>query len=189
MGAGQAIDHLVAVMNDRLKLMVYARLKPTSGQHSAVEEIAQQSMLALLGGLPDLKERTVGGVRSFASTIVARRVADYLRDPAGVGRGRAAPASLDSTVAGFSAAGPLWQALSGTMTSPLSAAEREDLFGRAMGELKLLREEYRTIITLAFFDQLTTRQIAEQIGVSRQAAAMTLLRAIRALRERVVGAP
>lgn len=186
-GARDAVNLVVTAMNDRIRLMVYARLNPTAAQLDLVEDITQQAIEALLRGLPELKATTVSALRAFASTIVARRVADVLRNPAGAGRGRSAPASLDSTVAHFSTNGPLWQFLSASVTSPLSAADRADQFQRTMSELSQLREEYRTIITLAFFDQLTTAQIAERIGVSRQAAAMTLLRALRALRERLTG--
>jgi len=184
-GARAAIDAVARSMSDRVRLMVYARLSPSGGDAAALEDITQQSLEALMTGLPSLKLATVPGLRSFASTIVSRRVADFLRDPVGAGRGRRAPGSLDSTVAGWSSAGPLWQFLSASATSPLSAAVRENQLERVMGELALLREEYRAAITMAFFDQLSTAQIAEQTGTTRQAAAMTLLRAVRALRERV----
>jgi len=132
-GSKIAVERVATVMNDRLKLMVYARLDPTAAQFDLVEEIAQQSMEALLRGLPDLKLRTGVGIRAYASTIVARRVADQLRDPGGIGRGRKPPASLDSTFAGQSTAGPLWQFLSITLTSPSGEAAREDQFRRVRG--------------------------------------------------------
>ena len=186
-GARAAIETVARAMSDRVRLMVYARLNPSANDLAGLEDITQQSLEAMMVGLPTLKLHTAAGLRSFASTIVSRRVADFLRDPAGIGRGRRAPASLDSTVAGLSSAGPLWQFLSADATSPLSAAVRENQLERVMHELGQLRDEYRAVITMAFFDQLSTAQIAEQTGTTRQAAAMTLLRAIRALRERVGG--
>jgi len=186
-GAQDAVGLVAKVMNDRLKLMVFARLHPTIAQQPLVEEIAQQSMEALLRRLGELKVRTVAGLRAFASTIVARRVADHIRDPGGVGRSRPPLKSLDSTFAGYSTAGPLWQFLSASMTSPSDHAHREDQLRHALAELSQLRAEYRSVITMAFFDQLTTAQIAESLGVSRQSAAMTLLRAVRALRARMTG--
>jgi len=184
-GVRAALDAVGRSMSDRVRLMVFARLRPTDGDLSALEDITQQSLQALLEGLPELKLPTAAALRSFASTIVSRRVADHLRNPAGVGRGKAAPSSLDSTLWGSSGAGPMWQFLSSSGTSPLSAAVREDQLARVMHELEQLHEEYRTVITMAFFDQLSTAQIAEQLGTTRNAAAMTLLRAVRALRERV----
>lgn len=187
-GSRTAIDRVVTAMNDQVRLMVYARLNPTAAQRGHVEELTQQTIEALLQGLSGLKVRSVSALRAFASTIVARRVADHIRNPAGIGRGKKAPASLDSTMAYASAAGPLWQFLSAGGTSPPSAAAREDQFQRTMSELAHLREEYRGAITMAFFDQLSTAQIAERMGTTRQAASMLLLRAVKALRKRLTGA-
>ena len=187
-GSSTAIDRVVAAMNDQVRLMVYARLNPSAAQRGHVEELTQQSIAALLQGLSGLKVRTLPGLRAFSSTIVARRVADHIRNPAGIGRGKAALASLDSTMGYASAAGPLWQFLSAGATSPLSAAAREDQVQRTMSELAHLREEYRAAITMAFFDQLSTAQIAERMGTTRQAASMLLLRAVKALRKRLTGA-
>ncbi len=187
-GSRAAVDTVAAVMDDRVRLMVYARLQPAAADVAAVEDIKQQSMEALLRGLSTLQNDSVAGLRAFASTIVARRVADHIRNPVGAGRGRPSPASLDSTFTQLSDAGPLWQFLSASATSPLSAAVRDDQIRRAMFELSRLRPEYRAAITMAFFDQLSTAQIAQQTGTTREAAAMTLLRAVRALRERMTAA-
>lgn len=186
-GVPAATDRVARDMGERIRLMTFARLKPNGRDLSALEDITQESLHALLAGLANLKMKTVAGLRSFASTIVSRRVADHLRDPVGVGRARKAPGSLESTVLGLSSAGPLWQFLSASGESPLSAAAKEADWERVLLELGRLREEYRAIITMAFFDQLSTAQIAEQTGSSRQATAMTLLRAVRALRARVNG--
>lgn len=186
-GSREAVERIALALVDRIRLMAYARLNPAAGKCELVEDITQESMESLLRGLPALQNQTVGGLRSFASTVVTRRVADAIRNPAGAGRGRPAPKSLDSTVAQLSSVGPLCEFLAGSGTSPLSAADREEQFQRAMTELCHLKEEHRTIITLAFFDQLTTGQIAVHLDVTRQAAAMTLLRAVRALRNRMTG--
>lgn len=55
-----------------------------------------------------------------------------------------------------------------------------------MLELGNLKPEHREAITLAFFDQMTTREIAERMGMSRPAASMLLLRAVTALRHRMI---
>ncbi|MFU8829833.1 MAG: sigma-70 family RNA polymerase sigma factor, partial [Phycisphaerales bacterium] len=58
-------------------------------------------------------------------------------------------------------------------------AEQIESMLRHLGKLK---EEYRRVLTYAFFDQLKTAEIAESMGISRPAASMMLLRAVRALR-------
>jgi RNA polymerase sigma factor (sigma-70 family) len=56
-----------------------------------------------------------------------------------------------------------------------------------MSKIGRLKEEHRQVLTLAFFDQMPTGQIAELLGISRRAASMRLMRAIRALRRDITG--
>ncbi|MCP3902559.1 MAG: sigma-70 family RNA polymerase sigma factor, partial [Planctomycetes bacterium] len=80
---------------------------------------------------------------------------------------------------------PLWQHLSGSVISPRSEVDRAEQTERLLLELGRLKDSYREIITLAFFDQLPVRDIAEQMNVTPRAASMMLLRAVRTLQERM----
>jgi hypothetical protein len=95
--------------------------------------------------------------------------------------------SLDTTVADFSEVGPLWKFLSISGRSPLSGAGLTDQVSLVLSELGRLKDEHREVITLTLFDQLTTAEVAERLGISRRAASMLFLRAIRSLRRRVTG--
>lgn len=140
----------------------------------------------MISSLQRLERRTVGGLKAYFSGIVAHKVADFLRQqPAAKAGGK--PVSLDSTVAGFSEPGPLWQFLSASGTSPSSAADRADQVLRLMTELGKLKPEHREVITLAFFDQLPTGEIASQLSLTRPAASMLLVRAVKSLRRNMTG--
>ncbi len=202
-GAAELTDDLVAaavngtqadatrmleLVSPQVELMVTARLSPTPGRLHDVQEISQLAMVALNRGLPRLRIRTVRGLRAFMSGIVARKVADHLK-----GRGEGdlpgpRPGSLDTRVSRTSGTGPLWQLLSASGRSPASEAARGELFERVMIELGQLKPEYHEAITLAFFDQMTTRDIADRLAMSRPAASMLLLRAVNALRRSMNGA-
>lgn len=95
--------------------------------------------------------------------------------------------SLDSTVTVFSGPTPWWEILSAHGTSPSGAVEREDLFKKLMKELAHLKVEHWEVITLAFFDQLPTAEIAARMDLSRPAASMLLIHAIRGLRRQLTG--
>ena len=177
---------IAEALEAQVRAMVTARLSPHPGQFDAAEEIAQQAMVAVVESLPRLTNRTVGGLRSLVSVIVARRVADFLRGKKRSKLGGRHVASLDSTVANRSSAGPLWQFLSGSWTSPLSAAARAEQTARLLTELDDLKPAYRSVITLAFFDGLAMRDVGAQLGMSREAASMLLRRAVRALGENMV---
>lgn len=178
-------ERMAEALDPQIRVMVIARLSPHPHQLDAVEEIAQEVVIGVLKSLPTLKTRTVGSLKSLVSTVVSRRVADFLRSQKAARPGGRPLASLETTVRDFSRIGPLWHFLSAGGTSPLSAVARADQVSLVLGELARVKDEYREIITLAFFDQLATAEIAQRLGLSRRAASMMLLRALRALRRRV----
>jgi RNA polymerase sigma factor (sigma-70 family) len=185
-GSQDDLGHLLSTLEPQVRLMAVARLSPTPAQVQVVDDITQQVMIALTTGLCRLKHATVAGIKPFLSGIVAHKVADFLR---GHGEGKIVMGggSLDSTVGAFSNAGPLWQFLSVSGTSPHSAAERAELAARLIAELGRLKPQHREVITLAFFDQLPVSEIAIQMDISRPAVSMLLIRAVQTLRRNMTG--
>ncbi|MCP3902536.1 MAG: sigma-70 family RNA polymerase sigma factor [Planctomycetes bacterium] len=183
-GSQTARDRILEALAPQLRLMVAARLSPTPARFHAAEDVVQEVSVALAGARQKLRHRTVGGLRAYASAIADRKVCDLLRRRV---RQRAVR-SLDSTIADLSRWVPRWCLISAGTHTPRSKAERIELTAQLMGELGRLEREQREIITLAFFDQLPTSQIAERLGVSRGAACMRLMRAIRTLRRLMTGA-
>lgn len=186
-------DRLFILLTPQVRIMVNARLQPTAAQAQVAEDLVQEVMLALSEGLATLQRQTVSGLRAFASVVVSRRVADLLQDKARLHRhanGRR-PQSLDSAagthLSGSWVAAPLWATLSASGHSPMSEVGHDELFHRIVAALSELKEEHRTVITLAFFDQLDTHDIAERLGITRPAATMLLMRAIRTLRRTLTG--
>src|SRR5215510_6373656 len=93
-GDGEARNRLLAVLGMQVRAMVVVRLAPEPSQWHAVEDLAQQSLIDLLEGLQRLETPAAACLRAFMSTIVERRVVEYIRD---VGPNRQiAPASLDA---------------------------------------------------------------------------------------------
>ncbi len=187
-GAQADTTRMLELVSPQVELMVTARLSPTPGRLHDVQEISQLAMVALNRGLPRLRIRTVRGLRAFMSGIVARKVADHLKRRGEGDLTGPRATSLDTSVSRMSGTGPLWQLLSASGRSPASEAARGELFERVMIELGQLKPEYREAITLAFFDQMTTRDIADRMALSRPAASMLLLRAVNALRRSMNGA-
>jgi RNA polymerase sigma factor (sigma-70 family) len=150
-----------------------------------VEDLTQEALLAVADGLSSLRTATIDALKSFTSVIVARRVADFLRR---FGSGpRKDVASLDSTTTGASTAGPLRDLLAASGTSPGSAVANVEQLQLVLDELGSLKPEYRDVIALAFFDQIPTAEIAERMGLSRPAASMLLIRAVKTLRRNITG--
>jgi len=180
-------SQVLEALPPQVRLMATARLSTTPNYFHAIEEITQLSMVAISDGLTRLQKPTASGLRAFASGIVSHKVSDYLNKRGGVDRRGASMASLDQTITSLSQSGPMWQFLSATCTSPMSVIDRTDQFRLLMAELGNLKPEHREVITLAFFDQLPTGEIAQQLGISRPAASMLLIRAVKTLRRNMTG--
>lgn len=186
-GSRADLARVLEALGPRVQFMVAARLSPTPAQLHAAAETAHLVMVALSGGLSRLENRTVSGLKAFVSTIVAHKVSDLLNRR---GEGDAVGPvlkSLDSTVIHGSDAGPLWQFLSAGGASPASAADHAEQVTKIMAELGKLKPRHREVITLAFFDQLPVAAIADQMGISRPAASMLLIRAVQTLRQNMTG--
>ena len=184
-GETRARNELLTALTPQSRLMVAARLSAHPDRAAVVEDLAQCVLMDLAAGIAKLEIRTVAGLMAFVSTIASRRVADLLRGRGLQGIRRGPAVSLDSTVAAFAQSGPLWQFLSAPGTSPLSAVDRAEQVARILTEMGQMKEEHRDVITYAFFDQLSTLEIAARMSISRRAASMLLLRALNALRRRL----
>lgn len=189
-GCPDDASRIMEMISPQVRLMVTARLSPNPSQFHAVEELRQLSMVALADGLTRIRTPTVAGLKSYLRGIVSRKVADYLNRRGEGGRAAADTESLDAPIAdpdGATGAGPLWQLLSASGASPASAAAQAEQINNVMSEIGRLKAEHRQVITMAFFDQIPTRQIAEELEVSRPAASMLLIRAVKALRRNLTG--
>lgn len=188
-----ALERLSEAVAPRVRAMVVARLCAHPGQYHAVEDITQGVLLAMTAGIARLQRRTVAGLKAFLSGIVGNKVADFLRTGRRTGRPLdpgTARTAVETTLFGLPSSegrGGFWEFLSASGTSPLSAVDRANMVERMMTELGALKDEYREAITLAFFDQLPTADIAQLMGISRPAASMLLIRAVKTLRRNMTG--
>jgi RNA polymerase sigma factor (sigma-70 family) len=186
-GSRSDLRRVLEAVEQQVHNTVAARLSATPNHFHVVAEISQLVMLAISEGIGRLRNRTVAGFKAYVSGIVAHKVADHL-NRRGEGDGVGPPMrSLDSTVTHLSEAGPLWQFLSGSFTSPGSVVARAELAQRVMCELGRLKPEHREVIILALFDQLPISDVAKRMAISRPAASMLLIRAVRTLRRQMTG--
>lgn len=178
-GNQSAVRDVIQALARQVRLMAAARLSSAPDRMDALDEITQRALLSLLAGLPRLEIRTGLGLRGFASTIVSRRVADYLRERRSEQKTHARPTAdpisreLEESLSIM---------LTASDTTPCRAAQRGETLTRIATQLGRLLPQHREVIALAFFDQLPTAEIAKRLDISRPAASMLLMRAVRALR-------
>ena len=182
-GSIEARDAVLRVLARRIPAMVSVRLSPSAAQHHVVEDLSQEVLVSISEGLARMREPTAIALKSMTSVITARRVADYLRTAKG--GDRPAVRSLDTSLKGATTTVFMRDLIPASSLSPRSAAIRAEGVRQTLGELSRLKDEYRDVITLAFFDQLPMAEVADRLSMSRGAASMLLMRAIHALRESV----
>jgi RNA polymerase sigma factor (sigma-70 family) len=181
-GSDWARAQLLEVLTPQVRLMVRARLAPTPNQLFAVDELVDQVLMGVVGGVGRLENRTATGMKSFLSRIVRNKVADFIREARAPGR-RLAIQSLDTTVADLSQVGPMWQFLSASGMSPRTALDHAECLSRLMDELGRLEAAEREALVLTFFDRLTVAEMAEQMQLTRAAAAKLVVRGLRTLQQ------
>ncbi|HKQ50218.1 MAG TPA: sigma-70 family RNA polymerase sigma factor [Phycisphaerae bacterium] len=184
-GSVPAREAIAEALAPQVRAMVLVRLAPGISQDHAVEDLSQQALMDIIAGLPTLRNPVVAALKRFASTIVSRRVADFIKSGR-IAQGRAA-ASLDSSIAALSSVAFMKDLVAARDHSPRSVAARAEQTRAVLEEMGHLKQEHRTAIALAFFDQLPIVDIAEHFGISRPAASMLLLRAVRTLRRNLTG--
>ena len=179
---GSAVDRerLLKAFTPEVFAMIAVRFAPTPAQFHAVEELAQESLIALSKGLANLRSPTVDGLHSYASGIVTRKVAGFLKDA----HPKRSPrmVSLDSSRQHAVIAGPLREILTAGGLTPRSALVKVEEIGRVIEALAQLKSSYREVITLSFFDQLSVEETADRMNLSPSAASMLLMRAMKKLR-------
>lgn len=84
---------------------------------------------------------------------------------------------------------PILMQLLGRLTSPSGAAIRDETVEQVMQSLQDLKEMDREIIMLRHFEQLENKEIAEVLGIQEKAASIRYVRAIKRLKDLVIGVP
>ena len=72
-------NKVLEALTSQVRAMITIRLSPTPAQFHAVDDLVQQSLIALSAGLDTLRDARLAALRSFASVVVGRKVADFLR--------------------------------------------------------------------------------------------------------------
>jgi RNA polymerase sigma factor (sigma-70 family) len=186
-GVTGARERVLALLEPRIRLMIAARLSPTPAQLQELDDIVQETLVVLVEQFGELWNRTRDGLNAWVSGTVSRLVAARIRRRSGDAPKTENAASLDSLTGSLSAAGPLWQLLSASGTTPSGAAERAELVQRLLAALGRLKPEHRTAITLRIFDDLKIATVAEHMGISPAAASMLVVRGLKVLRRAMLG--
>jgi RNA polymerase sigma-70 factor (ECF subfamily) len=153
-----------AALYRRYLAPLYRYFTARTGDVGAAEDLAAQTFVAALEGLPRYRER--GAFAGWLFTIAARRLADYQR-------GRA-PLPLDEA-ADLAADDP----------PPEAAAEHSERAARLARAVRALSPDRAQAVSLHFIGGLSLKETARVMRRSRAAVKSLIHRALRDLRGRL----
>jgi len=168
-GDRAAFNGLFDKYQRRLAVLIHYKLSADLRSSVEVDDVVQETLLRAWRDIGKFEYRAPGSFLSWLASI-----ADHVLIDAARYRGRDCRAG-DVT--------PLSQAPepADTRTPSRLLSQKEDLAG-LLARLDALPEDYRQVILLARIEGLSTPEIAERIGKSREAVSLLLHRALKRFR-------
>jgi len=162
----------------RLTVLVHFKLSPGARTFADVEDIVQEVCLRAFRDLDRFSYQSPGSFLRWLSSIADHAIVDRVRY-----RNRACRAGDDVRLR--SESNPLGPEPADTKTPSRLLAQQEAV-ERLLARLERLPEDYREAIVMAKIEGLSTGEMAERLGKSREAVALLVYRALkrfRAIRE------
>jgi RNA polymerase sigma-70 factor (ECF subfamily) len=146
-------------------------------------DVVQQVLLRAYPALADLRGRDAPVLRAWLRRILARTLADAVRDleraRRDVNRERSLEAALDQSASGLAN----W--IAADQSSPSEPAARNEELLRLAGALADLPEAYREVVVLKHLQGWPLARIGEKLGTTTPAVAALLRRGLKKLRQRL----
>jgi RNA polymerase sigma factor (sigma-70 family) len=166
-GRSTAYEQLVRRWAARVLAVCHARV----GRADAAEELAQETLVRAWRALATLDDAARFG--PWLCGIATRVCLDWLKSPK---RGETSLSALDRDGRAFDVA---------DAASSAAAHEHRDELRALLGEVERLPDDYRLVLTLFYYDDLSYRDIAGLLGVSTATVNARLTKARALLRKRM----
>jgi len=175
-GDESAFSAIFQRYSPRLTVLIHYKLGTEMRNHVEVDDILQETFLAASQQLDKFTYRNPGSFMSWISRIADHVIVDNARYH---GRQKRHPGEFvrlrtESNPRGAEAV---------DSATPSRILARKERLQQVLKRLDTLPEDYRRVILLAKIEGLTTGEIAERLGKSRENVAVLLHRAIQSLRE------
>jgi RNA polymerase sigma-70 factor, ECF subfamily len=174
-GDEEALSRLFEKHRRRLAVLIHYKLSPQSRQFCEVEDLVQETHLRAFRDIGRFTYQSPGSFLRWLSSIADHVIVDRMRY-----RNRECRAGEDVPLR--SASNPAGPEPADTKT-PSRLLAQQQAVERLLARLDLLPEDYRTVLILAKIEGLTTAEMAERLGKSREAVALLVYRATKRFRE------
>jgi RNA polymerase sigma-70 factor (ECF subfamily) len=173
-GDADALSQALERNRRRLTVLVHFKLGPRARQLSDAEEVVQEVYLRAFRAIGRFTSESPGSLLRWLSAIADGVIADRARY-----QGREKRAGEE--VPFRSASNPLGPEPLDSRTPSRLLAQQEAV-ERLLRRLDALPEEYRRAILMAKIEGLSTAEMAERLGKSREAVALLVYRAVKRFR-------
>src|SRR3954470_23104967 len=174
-GNDDALSRAFEQYRGRLSVLVHFKLSPRAREFSDVEDVVQEVYLRAFRDLGRFQYQSPGSFLRWLSAIADHVIVDRVRY-----RGRERRAGDE--VPFRSASNPLGPEPAATRTPSRLFAQQEGM-DRLLARLDALPDAYRDAIVMAKIEGLSTAEMAERMGKSREAVALLVFRAVKRFRE------
>jgi len=174
-GDDEALSTLFEQYRRRLKVLVHFKLSPRWRERGEVEDVVQEVCLRAFRDVDRFTYRTPGSFLSWLSAIADHVIADGTRY-------RSRECRAGEEVPFRSESNPLGPEPADSRT-PSRLLREQEAVDRLLERLSRLPEDYRQAILLARIEGLSTAEVAERMGKSREQVALLVYRAVKRLRE------
>jgi RNA polymerase sigma-70 factor (ECF subfamily) len=158
----------------RLAVLVHFKLSAHAREFSEVEDVVQETCLRAFRDLDGFSYQSPGSFLRWLSAIADHVIVDRVRY---AGRARRAGDEIPFR----SPSNPLGPEPADTKTPSRLFAQQEAV-ERLLDHLAALPEDYRQAILMAKIEGLSTAEMAQRLGKSRQAVALLVYRAVKRFR-------
>ena len=175
-GDQEAFTLLFEKYRARLGVMIHYKLSEDLRRSVEVDDVLQETLLSASQDIDRFQYQSPGSFLRWLARIADHVIIDMARHEGRQKRdaGDRVPLRSPSNPGGF---------------EPADSKTPSRLFAARQGVEALLQklddlpEDYRQVILLARFEQLTTAEIAERLGKPREAVSLLLHRALKRIRE------
>ena len=174
-GDREALSRAFEKHRRRLAVLIHYKLSPHARQFSEVEDLVQETHLRAFRDISRFTYQSPGSFLRWLSSIADHVVIDRMRY---LGRERRAGEEV-----------PFRSASNPTGPEPADSKTPSRLFAqhqaveRLLARLDALPDDYRQALILAKIEGLSTAEIAERMGKSREAVALLVYRGLKRFRE------
>jgi RNA polymerase sigma-70 factor (ECF subfamily) len=173
-GNEQALSRAFERHRRRLAVLIHYKLSPQAREFGEVEDLVQETCLRAFRDIGNFTYQSPGSFLRWLSTIADHAIIDRTRY-----RNRDRRAGQE--VPFRSASNPLGPDPADSKTPSRLFAQQEAV-ERLLGRLDALPQDYRQVLILAKIEGLSTAEISERMGKSREAVALLVYRALKRFR-------